>query len=147
MSELDLLQQYLAVGGLLFGIGLVGFLLRRNMIVMFLSAEIMLQGVSLNLVAWGRYHHHFGGQMLVLFIIAVAACEAAIALALIVALFQRSGRLDAAFWHELREEGQPAFVDQKLPEEPADERLWPHLTPSGVAPVVDPEKLAHRSRI
>jgi NADH-quinone oxidoreductase subunit K len=147
MSEIDLLQHYLVVGGLLFGIGMIGFVLRRNMIVMFLSAEMMLQGVSLNLVAWGRYHHHFGGQMMVLFIIAVAACEAAIGLALIVALFQKSGRLDAAFWNDLREEGQPAFVDQNLPEERSDERLWPHLTPSGVAPVVDPEELAHRSRI
>lgn len=147
MSELETLQHYLVVGSLLFGIGLIGFILRRNMIVMFLSAEIMLQGVSLNLVAWGRYHHNFGGQMLVLFIIAVAACEAAIALALIVALFQRSGSLDAAFWNDLREEGQPAFVDQQLPEERSEDRLWPHLTPSGVAPTVDQEKLAHRSRI
>ena len=61
---------------------MVGFLSRRNMIVMFLSAEIMLQGVSVSLVAWSRFHNDFGGQMLVLFIIAVAACEAAIALAL-----------------------------------------------------------------
>ena len=93
-SEVALLQNYLVVGALLFGIGMIGFLSRRNMIVMFLAAEMMLQGVSLSLVAWSRFHNDFGGQMLVIFIIAVAACEAAIALALILMLFQRSGSLD-----------------------------------------------------
>ena len=96
--ELALLHDYLVVGAMLFGIGLVGFLSRRNMIVMFLSAEMMLQGVSVSLVAWGRFHNDFGGQMLVIFIIAVAACEAAIALALVLMLFQRSGKLDIAAW-------------------------------------------------
>ncbi len=50
---------------------------------------MMLQGVSLSLVAWGRYHNDLGGQMLVIFIIAVAACEAAIALAVVLMLFER----------------------------------------------------------
>ena len=59
--------------GLLFAIGMIGFVVRRNMIVVFLCAEMMLQGVSISLVAWGRYHMDWGGQMLVLFIIAVAA--------------------------------------------------------------------------
>ena len=114
-QEIALLYDYLAIGALLFGVGLVGFLSRRNMIVMFLSAEMMLQGVSLSLVAWGRFRNDFGGQMLVIFIIAVAACEAAIALAMIVMLFQRNGKLDIAAWHELREANQPAFVDEALP--------------------------------
>ena len=76
-QEIALLYDYLAVGALLFGVGLVGFLSRRNMIVMFLCVEMMLQGVSVSLVAWGRCHNDFGGQALVIFIIAVAACEAA----------------------------------------------------------------------
>ena len=63
--EIALLYDYLAVGAVLFGVGLIGFLSRRNMIVMFLSAEMMLQGVSLSLVAWSRFHNDFGGQMLV----------------------------------------------------------------------------------
>ena len=92
MNELALLQHYQLVGAMLFGIGLIGFVARRNMIVMFLSAEMMLQGVSLSLVAWGRFHNDFGGQVLVLFIIAVAACEAAVALALILMLWRRSGK-------------------------------------------------------
>ena len=106
-SEIALLNNYLIVGAVLFGIGLVGFLSRRNMIVMFLAAEMMLQGVSLSLVAWSRFHNNFGGQMLVIFIIAVAACEAAIVLALVVTLFQRSGQLDIADWQTLREANQP----------------------------------------
>ena len=65
-NEIAILDNYLIVGALLFGIGMIGFLSRRNMIVMFLSAEIMLQGVSLSLVAWGRFHNDFGGQMLVI---------------------------------------------------------------------------------
>src|SRR5437868_14106577 len=109
MDELVLLENYLVVGGLLFGIGLIGFLSRRNMIVMFLCAEMMLQGVSVSLVAWGRYHGDWGGQMLVIFIITVAACEAAIALALVLMLFKKTGRLDATVWQDLREAGQPAY--------------------------------------
>ena len=114
-NEVALLNNYLIVGALLFGIGMVGFLSRRNMIVMFLSVEIMLQGVSVSLVAWSRFHNDFGGQMLVLFIIAVAACEAAIALALVLTLFARRGDLDIADWQLLREANQPPFQDEPLP--------------------------------
>ena len=80
VDESALLNGYLLVGAILFGLGLVGFLSRRNMILMFLAVEIMLQGVSLSLTAWSRFHNNFDGQMLVLLIITVAACEAAIAL-------------------------------------------------------------------
>ena len=71
MNEHSLLQSYLTVGAILFGLGLVGFLSRRNMIVMFLSAEMMLQGVSVSLVGWGRYHNDWGGQVLVIFMLTV----------------------------------------------------------------------------
>jgi NADH-quinone oxidoreductase subunit K len=156
MSETSLLYNYLIVGGLMFALGAVGFLVRRNMIVMFLCAEMMLQGVSVSLVAWGRFHaatggpqaaEAWGGQMLVIFIVTVAACEAGIAMALILMLAQRSGKLDATYWQDLREEGQPAFVDREVPEERADEQVWPHLTPSGVAPPQNVEEQMHRSRV
>jgi NADH-quinone oxidoreductase subunit K len=118
------------------------------MIVMFLSAEMMLQGVSLSLVAWGRYHHDLGGQMLVIFIIAVAACEAAIALALVLMLFERKGHLDMAMWQELRESNQPPFVEEPLPpEEDRQPAHWPHLTPAGVLPESVPEKESYRGKI
>ena len=74
------LWHYLAVAAALFGIGLVGFLTRRNLITMFLCAEMMLQGVAINFVAFARYHGNLHGQVFVLFIVAVAACEAGIAL-------------------------------------------------------------------
>ena len=102
MDEVSLLHGYLIVGALLFGIGLVGFMSRRNLIVMFLAVEMMLQGVSLSLVAWGRFHNDWGGQMLVIFILTVAACEAAIALAVVLSLFHKSGSLDIAVWQQLR---------------------------------------------
>jgi NADH-quinone oxidoreductase subunit K len=85
--------------------------------------------------------------MLVIFIIAVAACEAGIALALVVMLFQKSEKLDITFWQSMREEGRNAFVDRQVPVERDAERSWPHLTPAGIQPVVDEEAQLHRSRV
>jgi NADH-quinone oxidoreductase subunit K len=147
-QELALLHDYLAVGAALVGIGLAGFLSRRNMIVMFLSAEMMLQGISLSLVAWSRFHHDTSGQILVIFIIAVAACEAAIALALVVTLFERSGMLDIAAWQELREANQPPLTEKPSP--PADEEetdLWPQLPQTGIVPKSIPEKEQYRPQV
>ena len=70
-------------------LGMIGFLTRRNLIIMFLCAEMMLQGVAINLVAFARYRGNLQGQVFVLFIVTVAACEAAIALALILMLFRK----------------------------------------------------------
>ena len=147
MNELSLLYNYLMVGAILFALGLVGFLTRRNLIVMFLCAEMMLQGVSLSLIGFGRFHGNWGGQMLVIFIITVAACEAGIALALILMLAQRAGKLDSAVWQDLREEGQPAYVDRRVPEEIAEDHIWPTLTPAGREPVPDLDEATHRSKV
>jgi NADH-quinone oxidoreductase subunit K len=147
MNETAVLTNCLVLGGLLFALGMTGFLVRRNLIVMFLSVEMMLQGVSISLVAWSRFHGDWGGQMLVLFIIAVAAAEAGIALALILVAFRRSQTLDATVWQELREEGQPEFVDRELPELSGAPKIWPRLSPAGVEPKVEAEELLHRSRI
>jgi len=148
VNESALLVNYLTIGALLFGIGLVGFFSRRNMIVMFLCAEMMLQGVSVSLVAWGRYHNDWGGQMLVIFILTVAACEAAIALALFLSLFQRSGSLDIAFWQRLREENQAPYIDHEIPEvDDASPHVWPKLLPSGIQPELDVEDLTHRTHV
>lgn len=147
-NEIALLNNYLIVGALLFGIGMIGFLSRRNMIVMFLSVEIMLQGVSVSLVAWSRFHNDFGGQMLVVFIIALAACESAIALALVVMLFDRRGKLDIADWQWLREANQPAFLDKPLPPEPTDQlEPMPHLAPAGVQPEIPRDEIDYRPKV
>src|SRR4051794_19580651 len=153
MSEMALLYNNLAVGGVLFALGLIGFLVRRNMIVMFLCAEMMLQGVSLNLIGWGRFHGSedlpgaWGGQMLVIFIITIAACEAGVAMVLILMLARKSGKLDSPAWQDLREEGVPAFVDHQVPEERLEDHVWPHLTPAGIEPPHDPETFIHRPRV
>lgn len=148
MNELSLLYNTLIVGGALFVLGAVGFLTRRNMIVMFLCAEMMLQGVSLSLVAWGRFHNDdLGGQSLTIFIIAVAACEAGIAMSLVLMLAQKSGKLDSVYWQDLRESGQPAYVDREVPEETSEDQVWPTLTRAGIQPEVEAESLAHRGKI
>ena len=147
VNEAALLHNYLLIGGLLFAIGAVGFLVRRNLIVLFLCAEMMLQGISVSLVAWGRYCDDWGGQMLVLFIIAVAACEAAIAMTLILALARRSNQLDMVLWQDLREEGQPPYVDQEVPEQRSEPPVWPSLPPAGVQPPVDEQEQLYRSRV
>ncbi len=148
VNETQLLHHALAVGGLLFAIGLVGFLSRRNMIVMFLAAEMMLQGVSLSLVAWGRFHNDWGGQMLVILILTVAACEAALALALVLVIYQHHGTLDIAFLQKLREDVLPPFVDRELPHErEAPHPVFPKLTPAGIRPTVSEDELVHRSHV
>jgi NADH-quinone oxidoreductase subunit K len=147
LNELALLEKYLITGALLFGIGLVGFFARRNMIVMFLSIEMMLQGVSLSLVAWSRYHNDWGGQMLVIFIFTVAACEAAIALAVVLTLFHKSGSLDIAVWQQLREDNQPPFVEGRAPLPDEKQPDWPKLTPAGIEPAPDLDDLTHRMHV
>jgi NADH-quinone oxidoreductase subunit K len=84
---------------------------------MFLCVEMMLQGVSLSLVAWGRYHTNWSGQILVVLIITVAACEAGVALALVLMFCRDVGNLDVASWQHFREEGTERFVDRELPED------------------------------
>src|SRR5437868_11661445 len=121
------LNNYLIVGALLFTLGLVGFLARRNLIVMFLSAELMLQGVSLTLVAFSAFHGTWGGQVLAIFSLALAAAEAGIALALFVVLFRRAGSLDVSVWQDLREADQPPIVDETVDDQVLPERQWPHL--------------------
>ena len=147
VDEQALLANYQIVGAILFALGMIGFLSRRNLIIVFLAAEIMLQGVSLSLIAWGRYHNDWGGQMLVLFIITVAACEAAIALAMILMLFRRRASLDIAIWR-FREDNLPPLVDrgpvEPPPELPPD---WPRLTPAGPQPEISREATDFRPKV
>ncbi|HZZ44777.1 MAG TPA: NADH-quinone oxidoreductase subunit NuoK [Tepidisphaeraceae bacterium] len=101
MSQLAL-QHYLAIGAIMFAIGLIGFLSRRNMIVMFLCTELMFQGVVINLVAFGAYHGNLAGQAFTIFVLVIAASEASLALGLVVLLFRQRNTLDAEAWRELR---------------------------------------------
>ena len=87
------LNDYLLVSGLLFAIGLGGVLLRRNIIIIFMCLELMLNAANLSLVAFSRFQvrdglPNYNGQMMVFFIITVAAAEVAVGLAVIVALYR-----------------------------------------------------------
>jgi NADH-quinone oxidoreductase subunit K len=106
----------------------------RDLIVMFLCAEMMLQGVSLNLVAFARYRGNLQGQSFTLFIITVAACEAGIALALFLILFRARRSLDVSLWQELREPGQEPTLDEEPLPTPLKPVPDPKLTPAGLQP-------------
>ncbi|MHA3771149.1 NADH-quinone oxidoreductase subunit NuoK [Verrucomicrobiota bacterium sgz303538] len=87
------LNHYLLVSGLLFAIGFAGVILRRNIIIIFMSLELMLNAANLSLVAFSRFNvtngmPNYNAQVLVFFIITVAAAEVAVGLAIIVALFR-----------------------------------------------------------
>jgi NADH-quinone oxidoreductase subunit K len=83
------LDWYLALSAVLFTIGVFGVLLRRNVIVIFMSVELMLNAVNLSLVAFSQFLSESSGQILVFFVISVAAAVAAVGLAIVIALFRR----------------------------------------------------------
>ncbi|WP_435005853.1 NADH-quinone oxidoreductase subunit NuoK [Tundrisphaera lichenicola] len=144
----DMLTNYLLIGAALMALGMIGFLSRRNMIVMFLSAEMMLQGVATTLVGFGRYHGNWTGQVFTIVILTVAACEASIALALILILFNRRSSLDVSLWQEIREPGLPATIEPDTDAEDAEPlhgvETYPHLLTAGVEPAHPTEAWAQR---
>ncbi len=83
------LEHYLVVSALLFCLGLLGVLTRRNLLIIYMSLEMMLNAANLALVAFSRFTNHLSGQAMVFFIITVAAAEVAVGLALIVALYRK----------------------------------------------------------
>ena len=88
------LNSYLVLSAVLFSIGTAGVFLRRNLITILLSVEIMLNAVNLTFVAFGRYRGDLDGQIITLFVMTVAAAEAAVGLALIIALFRHRESLN-----------------------------------------------------
>lgn len=96
------LAHYLFVSAAMFTIGLIGFLTRRNLIIMFLCTELMFQAAGIALIAFSRYHLNHTGQTFVIFVLTVAAAEAAMALALVVLLFRRRESLDAEEFSEMK---------------------------------------------
>ena len=95
------LSHFLITGAILFCLGLIGFITRRNLIIMFLCTEMMFQGVVVTLVAFSRFHMNDTGQTFVIFVLTIAAAEAALALGLVVLLFRRKGTLDSLAWSQL----------------------------------------------
>lgn len=83
------IEYYLVVAAVLFVIGSIGFLLRRNLLVLLMSIELMLNAVNLTLVAYNRVHpHDHAGQIFTFFVIAIAAAEAAVGLAIVLAFYR-----------------------------------------------------------
>jgi NADH-quinone oxidoreductase subunit K len=83
------LEHYLVVSALLFCLGLLGVVTRRNLLVMYMSLELVLNAANLALVSFSRFNNDLNGQILVFFIITVAAAEVSVGLALIVALYRK----------------------------------------------------------
>ncbi|MBI4885561.1 MAG: NADH-quinone oxidoreductase subunit NuoK [Acidobacteria bacterium] len=88
------LGHYLIVSAMLFAIGTAGVFLRRNLITILLSIEIMLNAVNLSFVAFGRQFGSVDGQIIVFFVMTVAAAEAAVGLAIVIALFRHRESLN-----------------------------------------------------
>ncbi len=93
---------YLIVSGILFCLGLTGVMLRRNMIVMLMSIELMLNAVNITFVTFSAYNQNIDGQIMVLFVMAVAAAEASVGLAIAVTLFKKFKELNISFFEHLR---------------------------------------------
>tara|TARA_B100001765_G_C19222159_1_gene214387 strand:+ start:201 stop:506 length:306 start_codon:yes stop_codon:yes gene_type:complete len=89
-----LLNHYLLVSGALFAIGLLGVIVRRNLLIIYMSLELMLNAANVALVAMSRFNGNLDGQVMVFFIITVAAAEVAVGLALIVALYRKRQTAD-----------------------------------------------------
>lgn len=125
----------LLVSAALFALGAIGFLTRRNLILMILSAEMMLHGVGLAMVTFGQIHQNNEGQIFTIFVLTVAACEAGLALALILSLYHRTKSLDMDLWSALREDDLPSPVGMDSSNSPTEvdtRPVQPILTPAGL---------------
>ncbi len=90
------------LGMFIFSVGSIGVIARSNIFVIYMSLELMLNGLSLILVAFSTYNHSFDGQILTLFVIALAAAEAALFLTVIVLLFRTKRSLDSNIFTSLK---------------------------------------------
>ncbi|KIM03754.1 MAG: NADH-quinone oxidoreductase subunit K [Sulfurovum sp. AS07-7] len=87
-------SHYLILSGILFSIGFIGVLRRKNLLMLFFATEVMLNAVNIAFTAIGKYYNDLGGQMFAFFVIAVAASEVAVGLGLLIVLFKKHGSLD-----------------------------------------------------
>jgi NADH-quinone oxidoreductase subunit K len=96
------MEWYLLLSTAMFAIGAFGFLTRRNIIIMFMSIELMLNAVNMSLLTFSHYLQDMRGQVFVFFVITVAAAEAAIGLALIIALFRNKATAHVDEMNEMK---------------------------------------------
>jgi len=93
---------YLVLSAVLFGIGTAGVLARKNIFVSLMSLELMLNAVNLSFITFSRIHGDLTGQVIVLFVVAVAAAEACVGLAIVIALFRLKETVDVDLFNELK---------------------------------------------
>lgn len=96
------LNQYLLLSAALFTLGLLGVLLRRNIIVILMSIELMLNAVNITFIAFSRYSGNIDGQVMVFFVMTIAAAEAAVGLALAVLIFKRFKEVNIRYFEHLK---------------------------------------------
>jgi NADH-quinone oxidoreductase subunit K len=96
------LTHYIVLSSILFGLGTIGFCTRRNALILFMSIELMLNAVNLMLVAFSNFMGDMAGQVMVLFIFAVAAAEVAVGLAILIALFRHVREVDITKFNVLK---------------------------------------------
>jgi NADH-quinone oxidoreductase subunit K len=85
------MSYYLILGAMLFGVGVMGVLIRRNALVIFMSIELMLNAVNLTFITFSRYLENIHGQIYVFFIMTLAAAEVAVGLAIVILIFRNRG--------------------------------------------------------
>ncbi len=100
--EVITINHYLVLSALLFAVGMAGVLLRRNAIVLLMSIELMLNAVNISFVAFSRYSGKVEGQIMVFFVMTIAAAEAAVGLALAVSIFKRFKEVNIRFFEHLK---------------------------------------------
>ena len=88
------LNHYLIISGLLFAIGLMGVVRRKNLLMLFFSTEIMLNAANIALAAAGYFYNDLSGQMFAFFVVAIAASEVAVGLGLLILIYKKNGTLD-----------------------------------------------------
>ena len=96
------LNHYLILSALLFSMGVAGVLLRRNLIVLLMSIELMLNAVNISFVAFSKFNSNIDGQVMVFFVMTIAAAEAAVGLALAVSIFKRFKEVNIRFFEHLK---------------------------------------------
>ena len=107
MNDINILTEitpnhYLVLSAILFSIGLAGVLLRRNLIVLFMSIELMLNAVNISFITFSKVHGRVDGQVMVFFVMTIAAAEAAVGLALAVSIFKRFKEVNIRFFEHLK---------------------------------------------
>jgi NADH-quinone oxidoreductase subunit K len=95
-------EHYLVLSALLFVMGMAGLLLRKNLIVILMSVELMLNAVNLTFIAFSKYSGKIEGQIMVFFVMTIAAAEAAVGLALVVSIFKRFKEVNIRFFEQLK---------------------------------------------